>query len=153
MSLWACDDPRTGRCLVAAPYVLDSNGAPLRIGWDWAASSVEFNAPDPLICPLPHGLSAPSPTIAEAEQDDKRAKVDLGTRAIPEDAPLNLDALPPDRARLGKNTRLPVASASDGGTGVTQMTPEQYLRAWKAGVPARKSRNPTNFGVDIVFFR
>ena len=146
MSPWASGGRRGGRRLAAASYVLDSNCAPLPSGWDWVARALEFNAPDPLIRPLPHGLSAPIPAISESEKHDKRAQVDLGTpappdelqtnldtqadasppnlftKAIPEDSTLNLDALIPDRARFGKNARVPGASASKRASEMNQMT-------------------------------
>ena len=105
----------------------------------WAVRSLGFNAPNPLIRPPVNGLSAPIPTIAEAEKDVRRTKVDLGPRALsgelqknlatqldarplnlgastrPEDCPLNLDAPIPRRVRLGENTHFPVAFASRGG--------------------------------------
>ena len=133
--------------MAAAGYVLDSDSAPRQICLDWAARSLEFNAPDPLIRPLPHGLSAPIPTIAHSAENDKRTKVhfdaqappgeaqmishtqadarplNLDTQAAPEGPLVNLDALTPERARLDKTTRLPVAYVSKGAAKMNHMTP------------------------------
>ena len=47
MRLWANKGPWAARRLAAANYVLVSNRSPLPAGWNWAARSLDFNAPSP----------------------------------------------------------------------------------------------------------
>ena len=63
--------PLDGKTPWSGHYVLDANGAPLSVGWDWAARSLEFTAPNPLIRPTYRGVRAPIPTIADAEKGRK----------------------------------------------------------------------------------
>ena len=102
MPLWASGGPWAAKRLAAVSYVLGSNGATLPIGWDWRARPPEFIAPDPLNRPLPHGLSDPIPTVAEAEKNDKRTMEDLDIHAAPDEPHMNLDT-EADARRLNLN--------------------------------------------------
>ena len=76
---WAPDGPRAGRRLEAVTYLLDTNGARLLGGWDWAACALQFLAPDPLIRSLSQCTPLPIPTIADAEKHKKNITKDLDT--------------------------------------------------------------------------
>ena len=76
MRLWTSDGPWAGRRLAAVNYVLTSNGTPLPVGWDWAARSLDFAAPDPLVRPISRGVPVPIPTIADAEEQKQTLKKD-----------------------------------------------------------------------------
>ena len=66
--------------MAAVNYALDSRGAPLPVGWDWAARPLEFVAPKPLIRSIPNNIPGPIPTIAGAEKRKGRAN-NLGRTA------------------------------------------------------------------------
>ena len=74
--LWTAEGPWAGRRLAAANYVLDSNGPPVPVGWDWSARSLEFIAPKPIGRPILRSVPAPTPTIADAEMQKKTFKKD-----------------------------------------------------------------------------
>ena len=61
------------------PDCLDTNGAQLLIGWDWAARSLEVGAPDPLIRSISQGTPFPIPTVADAGAQKKNVKKDSDT--------------------------------------------------------------------------
>ena len=71
MELWASGGRWAGRRLAAVSYVLDNNGSPLPAGWDWAARSLGFVAPNPPIRPISRVLPVPIPTVADAQKQKK----------------------------------------------------------------------------------
>ena len=75
--LWPPRAPWASRRLAAANYVLGSNESPLPVGCDWAALSLEFVAPKPLIRPILRGVPAPFPAIADAEMQKKTLRKGL----------------------------------------------------------------------------
>ena len=73
--------PGGGGRLAAVSFVMNANGAPLPAAWDWAARSLEFVGPDPLIRTISNGTPVPILTIAEAANQSKRTKDDLDVPA------------------------------------------------------------------------
>ena len=71
MGLWALGVPWAGRRLAAVSYVLGDSGPPLPTGWDRAARSLEFVAPNPLTRSISRGLPGPIPAITDAERQMK----------------------------------------------------------------------------------
>ena len=47
LRIWSEEGPAARRRLAAIDYVLNSERMRLPVGWDWAARSSEFHAPDP----------------------------------------------------------------------------------------------------------
>ena len=74
------EGPSAGRRLAAVYYVLDSYGAPLPVGWDWAARPLEFAARNALIHSILRGVPAPIPTIADTEMQKQNLEKDLDAK-------------------------------------------------------------------------
>ena len=58
--------PRAGRRLAAMDYALNLDCMPFPSGWDWAARSLEFHAPDPLVRAIFRGTPQLPPAISQA---------------------------------------------------------------------------------------
>ena len=65
----------------------------------FGGAPLEFAAPSLLILSLADGNSAPVPTVAEAETQNKRPMMDLDKQTAPDEPQLDLDALIPPRVR------------------------------------------------------
>ena len=84
---------------------------PLPLGWDWAARSLEFTAPDPLFRGIVPGSPRFIPTVAQAsdqppaergpetrpqkESTEPIRYFPLGVEVVETESPLRLPALPP----------------------------------------------------------
>ena len=99
MSPWAVDGFWRGRRLAAVYYVLHCSGAPLPVHWDLGTRSLEFIARGPLIRSISNGLSVPTPTIAEAEEQKQCTKADLDLRSTSVEPRQNSDTSDTPEAR------------------------------------------------------
>ena len=156
MSLWKENGSWVGRRPSAIPYVKDYGGAPLPCAWDWAACSLEFAAPSPLIRLSPMG-SAPTeghiasiPTLAKTEKETNpttpRRQSPMhhsNGQPIQGGAPLNLEEPAPPRVRLETDTRVPTESASRGASKIDPATHDQKLSMWMA---TGKGKTDPNMG-------
>ena len=79
----ADEGPWAGRRLAADNYVLGYGGSLLPVGWDWAAKSLEFNAPRALIRSMCRGAPILIPTIAESKKLREIHEQDESTTASP----------------------------------------------------------------------
>ena len=131
-----------------------NNGSPLPVGWDLAARSLEFVAPQPLIRSMFRGSPVPSPAIADAEKQKKsRAKGEhtnievrdtsetasgrpatpnsyAGAKTIPEDSPVQLDTLIPETPAwvpVDQFAREPAQDSSKGNPNATPISGANQL--------------------------
>ena len=106
MDIRAEKGPWADRRLAAVNCVLGSSGSLLPVNEDWAARSLEFVPPSPLVRLISRGVHVPSPTVEDAEKL-RRPKVicrmiktatkhpPINTETNAEDKPLHLNTLIP----------------------------------------------------------
>ena len=170
MELWSLHAPWAGRRLAAVGYNLDNNGSPHPVGWDLAARSLEFVAPQPLIRSMFRGSPAPILAIADAEKQKKsHAKGEntnievrdtretassrpatrnsyAGAKTVPGDVPLQSDALIPEtpaRVRLDQYTREPAQQSPKGSPKATPTSGADQLSQW---IPKGRGQTATPQG-------
>ena len=145
---------------------------PPPVGWDWAAHSLEFVAPNPLVRSISRGVPALIPTIADARKqrrtlkEDGDAKItaeesqenanhptDTRTQIILEETLFHLDDLIADtsgRVRLDEHASGPVRQAPKGNIPENPISGTTQLNRWISKSRGKKTPQMNLFVGDIV---